>query len=636
MFKTIASRLAIASLTAVLAACGGGGGGEDTCIGCPTGGTDGNGVQTGTSLSLIVSSPTLATDGSDRVVLRATVKDSSNAAVPEQVVTFSADSGTITAPSATTDDQGVATVEFNSDDNKANRTVTVRAQHASLAASSTIQVSGTTLSFGGDLAGVIGQPVNMVVSLADSSGVAIANSSISLSSSLGNPVPATVATNAQGQASFTFTPTTAGTGPDTITATALGATAKQALSVSSVNFRFETPLADANVRVKSAGGCEEVRLVLSGFSASSVVITNPRGTVHADSACAVGSASSLEVQLSNGAATAYVAAPSAGTAKLLATASDGVTNASTTVSINFIAVTPSTVSIQGTPTTVGLNGTSNLTALVKDAQGNPVAGKTVTFAAPNGGGTPNPAQAITDEAGRALTVFTADPSISGKDSVIVTASVLGTTVTGQAELTVAGNAVNIVIGTDNTINPIEPVSYRKRFVALVGDTAGNPVTNQTVTVSINFNEFRKGFWEVINPDNVPPWTKNETAVCPAEEANNNGIVDAGELGDRDGDGTFEPNGAAVVRPAEGAAGSTTVTIVTDSFGAGEFWVDYPRSYASWARLTVIATAVVAGQNSVATSNFTLPYPASEVLDATIAPSFEISPFGVVGDCLDPN
>ncbi|MCB1914966.1 MAG: Ig-like domain-containing protein [Rhodocyclaceae bacterium] len=632
MFKAIFSRLAVTLLATGLVACGGGGGG-DTCIGCPV--DDGAPTATGSSMTLIVSSPTLATDGADRVTVRATVKDANNAAVPEQEVRFSADSGTLSAPSAITDAQGVAVVEFNTDDNKANRPARIQAFHGSLDASAEIVISGTTLSFGGDLAGVIGQPVNMVVSLADAAGTVIANRAITLASQLGNPVPASVTTNAQGQATFSFVPTAGGGQPDVITATSLGASSSQSVSISSVNFRFETPSSGSTIPVTSAGGCQLVVLSLSGFGATEVTLTNPRGTVHEDSACSIGTSSSLVVPLVGGTASAYVKAPSAGDASLLATASDGGTSASTTTSVSFIAVTPASVSLQGSPTTVAPSGSSNLTALVKDAEGNPVAGKTVTFSAPNGGGSPSPAQAITDEAGRALTVFNADPTISGKDSVILTASVAGTAVSGQTSLTVAGNAVNIVIGTDNLINLIEPVSYRKRFVALVGDTAGNPVQNQAVTVSINFTAYRKGRYVLVD-GGEPPWQQAVSATCGPEEPNNNGIVDDAEIGDVDGDGVFEPNGSAVIRPPEGASDGSTVTVVTDEAGATEFWVDYPRNFASWARIRVIATAVVAGNNSVASSEFYLPALAEEVADELVAPSFEVSPYGTSDSCTDPS
>lgn len=631
MIKALLSRLAIAALAAVLVACGGGGGG-DTCIFCPADG--GGSPATGASLSLIITSPTLATDGAARVNVRATVKDANNGAVPDQEVNFSASSGTLSASTATTDSEGVAEVVFNTDDNKANRTVTITATHGSLTRSTTISVLGTTLSFGGDLAGVIGQPVNMTVVITDAAGTSIQNTQVSLSSSQGNPVPGSVTTNAQGQASFSFTPTVGGS--DLITASALGASTSQTLSVSSVNFSFTSPSSGATVPVSTAGGCQEVVVALDGFAASSVTITNPRGSVHTDAACSSGTGSTAAVGLSAGVARAWVAAPSAGDSTLLATATDGSSSASTNLLLKFIAITPATVVVQGSPSTIGISGTSNITALVKDAFGNPVSGQTVTFTAPNGGGVPSPAQAVTDEAGRAATVFNADPSISGKDSVAVVATVGNTGVTGQAELTVSGNAVNIVIGTDNLIQLIDPISFRKVYAAFVTDTAGNPVPNQTVTIALNYLQFEKGIY-VRNPDTTATikWIQQVADLCTGEEPNNNGLTDAGEIGDFDGDGVFEPNGSALVRPPSGGGGST-VTVVTGDSGSAEFWLEYPRSYGSWAEVAIIGTAVVAGKNNVSQVETFLPVPASELIDETVSPSFAVSPFGVQAGCSIPD
>ncbi len=635
MIKALLSRLAVTVFAAGLVACGGGGGGGDTCILCPA--DNGGSTATGASLSLIVTSPTLSTDGAGRITVRATVKDENNGAVPEQEVAFGASSGTLSSSTATTDGQGVAQVEFNTDDDKANRTVTITARHGSLSRTTTVSVLGTTLSFGGDLAGVVGQALSMTVALTDAAGVSIQNTQVSLSSSQGNPVPASVTTNAQGQASFTFTPTEGGA--DVISASALGATTTQTLSVSTVNFSFASPSSGTTVPVSTAGGCQEVLLSLSGFAATQVSLTNPRGRVHTDSSCTTGSGSTAEIPLSSGVARAWVSAPSAGDSTLLATASDGSTSASTNLLLKFIAVTPASVVVQGSPSTIGVSGTSNINALVKDAFGNPVAGQTVTFTAPNGGGVPSPAQAVTDEAGRASTVFNADPSISGKDSVSVVAAVGSTGITGQAELTVSGNAVNVIIGTDNQIQLIDPVSYRKVYAAFVTDTAGNPVPNQTVTIALNFLRFQKGSYGPPGADDEVSdqikWVQHVAASCTGEEPNNNGLTDAGEIGDFDGDGIFEPNGSALVRPPAGSGGST-VTIVSGESGSAEFWLEYPRSYASWSEVAIIATAVVAGKNNVSQVATFLPVPTSELTDETVVPSFAVSPFGVEAGCSNPN
>jgi hypothetical protein len=73
-------------------------------------------------------------------------------------------------------------------------------------------------------------------------------------------------------------------------------------------------------------------------------------------------------------------------------------------------------------------------------------------------------------------------------------------------------------------------------------------------------------------------------------------------------------------------------VTTDDSGAAEFWVEYPRDYASWAKVELTATATVAGKNSSASRSFYLPVPSSEVTDVTTTPSFYLSPFGKLSSC----
>ena len=642
MFKSLIQRLGVVVAVGFLAACGGGGGGDGSCnplanTTCSSTSSDGGStvVSNGAKMTLTVDSPTLATDGVGTVTVRATVKDSSNAAVAGETVTFSADSGTLSSASETTSTDGVATVTFNTDDDKSNRIATITAKFGSLTAINTVSIQGTTLAFGGDQAGVVGQSMSMVVTLKGADNKAIASTPVTLKSTLGNPVPASVTTDSQGQATFSFVPTVGSTTDDVISASALGASASQSVSISSVNFKFTNPAAGSTVPVSSDGGCQRVDIGLSGFSPATVTVTNPRGTVHSDAACSVGSASSLSVTVSGGVASAYVKASSAGSTTLLATARAGSVTASTNLAISFVAETPSSIVVQGTPSTVSVNGNSNITALVKDASGNPVTGKTVTFSAPSGGGTPSPVVSVTDDAGRASTVFTADSTISGKDSVVIKATVFGTSIEGQTELTVSGQAVNVVLGTDNVIALVSPVKYRKSYAAFVTDTAGNPVANQTVTIALNYVSFGKGYWYSLTGTTATiKWAKVLNATCLAEDPNNNGIKESGEPGaESNGNSTFEPNGSALVRPSSGT-GSSLVTVTTDSTGSAEFLLEYPRNYGSWVTVEIIATAVVAGKNNISSIVTALPVPTSEISDEAITPPFATSPFGTESSCSD--
>lgn len=627
-----------------LAGCGGGGGGGSStgCLSFNANGVCADGATTPTTtpakLSLLLDTPTILTDGAALVTVSATVKDSKNAVIPGVTVNFSVDSGTISAASVVTDSSGLATITFNSNDDKSNRTVTFTATAGSLSPQTTsVVVQGTRIGFGGDTSSVRGKPVSMSVSLMDGAGKAISGRAIALNSKLGNPVPTSVTTDASGQATVAFTPTVAGA--DTITATVLGAVLPQSLTVSAVDFAFSSPAADTAVIV---GECRAATVQLNGASATQAVFTLSRGLVYPTSACSSGSGSAVQqVTFSGGFATAYIKSPSAGTATVQAELSGSVSSARASLPIKFIATLPKNVIVQGDPSVVIVGGSSAITALIKDNDGNPVAGQTVFFSAPLGGGVPSPTSAVTNDSGIASTTFRADSSISAKDAVQVKASV--TTPSGQIEglatLTVAGRAVNVAIGTDNAIVLIEnPPRYRKVWGVQVSDPSSGPVKNQLVTISLRGVKFQKGSYTVqlkkTNPDDVAGvivWGQNQLSECDAEDANNNNFVEQGEVGDLDNDGVLEPNGAAIVRSPT-ATGGLSATVTTDDSGAAEFWIEYLRDYGSWAKVELNATATVTGQQGTAVRSFYLPVPSSEILNPYVSPAFQFSPFGQRAGC----
>lgn len=630
------SRLAVPFLVAMaVASCGGGGGGGSstkclpysTDVTCPTSGT---GTQTATQLSLTVDTPTMQTDGSSVVTLTATLKDNSNAVVSGQTVNFATSSGTISAPSATTNANGVASITFNSNDNKTNRQVTVTATSGALTPKTTIiDVQGTHLGFGGDSSGVVTKPVSMTINLLDGSNKAVAYQPIQLSSALNNLGAglSTVTTDASGQALISFVPTNSGI--DTIKATALGTSLTQRLEVSAVDFTFSAPASGASVVV---GVCQAVEVQLLGASTANAMFSTSRGKIYSSlAACTAGGSTTANVSASFGGtnkATAYVVSGSAGATTVTAQINAGA--ASTKLNMKFVAITPSSIVVQASPTVISVGGTASITAIVKDATNNPVAGQIVTFTAPIVGGVPNPATAVTNESGVASTSFVADSYISGKDSVQVVASVGA--LESTATLTVAGQSIAIDISTDSklVISPDASPRYRMVWNAVVTDTAGAPVKNQTITLSVLSLFYGKGEYSVTNGK----WEQSVAATCNAEDANNNGVIELGEVDDINRNGRYEPHGGVVVRSAVDGSGSITVT--TDASGGAAFWVEYLRSEASWVAIELKATAAVAGKNSVAVRRFWLPVLADEITVTTASPSFQSSPYGLAGSCTDPN
>lgn len=616
-------------LSTLMIGCGGGGGGGSSA--CPAGfltcnDSSGGGTTTtpttATQLSLVVDTPSIQTDGSAVVTVSATLKDSKNAVVPGVMVNFSADSGTLSAASATTNADGVAAITFNSNDNKTNRTVGLTAQSGMLSSKASIAVQGTSVHFGGDTSAVIGKSASLSVALLDGANKAVAFQDVKLVSRLGNPVPAQITTDVDGKATIVFSPSIAGA--DAITATALGAVLTQEVVISSIDFSFSFPAVGATVTVEE---CSPVRVRLTGATVSSARFTVSRGIVYPTSACAVGGAVQ-SVSFSGGVATAYVKSSSAGAGTVYADISEGGSVARTSLPIKFLATVPNNVVIQSDPSVVFVNGSAAITALVRDAAGNPVSGREVNFSAPSGGGVPDPTSAFTNDAGVASSTFKADSTISGKDSVQIKASVVGALVEATTKLTVGGKAVNIVIGTDNEIVLLEnPPRFRKIWGVVVSDPASGPIKNQVVTISLRGTQFDKGWYSLQeDAEGTKKWVSQIVGVCPAEDANNNGVVEDGEVGDQDQDGFLEPNGAAIVRSSSNTGG-VTATVTTDESGAAAFWVEYLRNYGSWAKVELKATANVAGTNSSAVRSFYLPVPSSELTSPLTPPSFVVSPFG---------
>jgi adhesin/invasin len=183
----------------------------------------------------------------------------------------------------------------------------------------------------------------------------------------------------------------------------------------------------------------------------------------------------------------------AGTYQLLALATGFESSVST--SFHVTGGAPATVApAGGTPqsTTVLTTFAQPLVALVKDAGGNPLSGKSVTFTAPAGGasgtfaGNTTTATAVTDANGRATSpVFTAN-HISGTFTVTGSvAAVFGSATFSLSNLQPAALALAFLTQPSNavagaTIAP--PVRVQ------VQDTGGQPVSISGVTVLLTLSQ----------------------------------------------------------------------------------------------------------------------------------------------------
>ena len=257
--------------------------------------------------------------------------------------------------------------------------------------------------------------------------------------------------------------------------------------------------------------------------------------------------------------------------------------------------------------------------------------------------------AITDVTGSASVNYTAGSVSSAQNGVTITATVdkvNGVAIpvlTGTTQLTVAGQALFVRLGTDNFVIPLPAPDpdIQKKWSAIVTDAAGNAVAGAQVRFTLTPTRFAKGVfifvvadsrWEQ-SPDGVGP---GPVRVCPSEDdgagnaANaNNGILDPGEdaiANGRNGNGRLDPGNVA----------SVNATGTTDQNGIAIATLTYPKSYAAWAEVQLQARAGVVGNDPPTTATFFLVGLASDYTNKDVPPPGVISPFGTVQLCTDPN
>jgi hypothetical protein len=600
-----------------LAACGGGGGSGGTPS---TGGGDGTSPVESTvaSVELLGAASTVGSAGTSGVVLTALAKNAANNGVAGAPVTFSADSGVLQAVDAKTDDNGNAKATLLPGADRSNRDIKVTVKVGAATQTLTVPVTGSTVALAGAGSMLVGGQGNYTVTLKDSAGKAIPDAALAVSSALGNAVsPASVATDATGSAVFSYSATKAGN--DTLTVRGAGASANLPLVVSSVDFAFASPAAGGDLAVKK-DHVVRVRYLSAGIgmAGQAVNFSTTRGLVTA------GGATQTDA---NGFAQATISSSTAGPAVVTAQIAGG---AQTTLALNFVADTPDRITLQINPAAIAPNAAGSvanraqLSALVIDADGNPVKGKGVTFSAieDRSGGSIASGTGVTDANGQVSDTYISGAITSGMEQVRIRAAVAGTSIFREETLTVSRQALFISIATSNTITNVDETTYSKPFSLQVNDATGTAVANQTVVLSVFPVQYRKGrmMWNGSNA-----WVVGNNLWCANEDRNRNGFLDPTE--DLNGNGRLEPGSPVIVGPA---------SVTTDANGRASFSLTYGEQYAYWLDLEVTARTLVAGTESRAVFRGETWALESDLTSETVAPAGVRSPFGSVLSCTDPN
>jgi hypothetical protein len=575
-----------------------------------------NVANTQQTVSVVTSSPQIASDGTKPATITALVRGANNQLLPGVTVTFQASSGGLAVQNAVTDAAGAAIATLSAAGDPTNRTITVTASAGASTSNVTVDVTGTKLTVTGAANLVLGSTSVYDVALVDSGNNGIPGRAVAVSTTLNNPLTpaATVTTDSTGHALVTIAANTAGS--EALKATALGLSAQRNIDISGQSFVLTSSLATVPLStvqaiqlVWTASGVAQAGKTIS-FSTTRGLFTG-------------GAVTTTVVTDAAGAASVNISSMTSGPAVITASGT-GVTSQ---LPITFIATTPAMVSVQASPSTIPTEGQTTITAVVRDAANNLVQGQTVNFQLTDiTGGSLSLASAITDVQGRARTIYTASQTPSTTNGVTVQASVQGTAISSTAVFTVGGQTVFLSLGTGNTISENgAKTQFIVPYSVQALDAAGNAVDGVTVTMTIRSEEYAKGHWT-----KGTPWTKvsGNITVCPNEDSDDDGILDpiedAGASGN--GNGKLDPGGVA----------STSLgTVVTSSGGSATINVTYPEDHATWVRVTLTAKAVVQGSESTATSSFWLPILASYLTDANIRPPGEVSPYGDRLGCTDP-
>lgn len=267
----------------------------------------------------------------------------------------------------------------------------------------------------------------------------------------------------------------------------------------------------------------------------------------------------------------------------------------------------------------------DLTAIVTDADGVAIPGKTVAFAARDelNGVRIEVTRAETDAGGVAVARLLLNGNGTARD-VTVLASVDQKT---PAELVIsvaakaAGSSIDnnsrgeltIRLGTDNLIEDLKSdISYRKSYAAIVTDNAGIPKPNVTVLATLRSKKYYVGYWTKLTSGD---WfqVQLQPAGIVSEDVRNFGVCDkaSGALPAED------VNGDLVLTP--GNIASYTVRAQTNASGIAVVDITYLKSFAQWAQMELEVTASVGGTEGFNAMTIPLPILASDVGSGNVPP-----------------
>jgi hypothetical protein len=592
-------------------------------------------------LSLTASSGTLPSSGvaSSAVEIRALVLDANNVIVPNAVVSFTTDSGSLNTSQMVTDSSGQAVVKLATAGDPSTRTITVTAVSGATTTKVTVNVIGTQLQLNAPSSVNTGSKVDLSALLTDSAGSPLANRSVVFSATAGTLTTKTggtspAMTDSTGKLVMSYTGTVDGAA--TITVSSLGETATTGITSVSSTFTVGVVSGSGPYTPKLAAftdTCEKV-LVHDFVGAvprvGTVNVSTSRGVIYSDAGCNV--ALTGPATLSGGEVVVYTLASSPGVATLTATSNTGLTSVQGTVEFSAAVISSSTISVQATPATIGANtaGSSSqqsvIRAVVLDraVNGNPIKNARVAFSIvsdTSGGSLSQPSEVITASDGSASVSFIAGTNTTGANGVVVRAQIISpvSAASSTASLTVSQRSLFITAGTGNSVLRPTEATYQVDYAVFVTDAAGNPVPGVTVTAAAKPRTYSKGYYQWGGASWVPTFTATD---CLNEDSDGNGVLGVNE--DFNGNGRLDPGISLNISSGAttGANGTATVSVT------------YPRDRATWIDVDFVIRGAVTGSESSYAGYFRLPGAGIDFGNESSAPPGAVSPYGKSAYCSD--
>ena len=607
------------------------------------------------SISLLLSTPSITT--TTPATVTASVKDANGSPVPGQVILFGsrAGLGTFTPASALTDANGNAVVSLRpaspttTGADLASASVTFNNssvlsaiqgfQVAITNADLILTTSSSTIADSGSGAVVV------TVKAIDANRNTVAGVPVGLTVDAGAVITGAAATtDSTGTVTATVT-----TGADLsnrlVTVTATSGSVLRTATIQVTGAKISSSLVPAVIAKSTAGQIlyrvvdgagnamanQSVQITATGLTPSSVSATTGANGDYTFNYTSPGLDGSYAV-------TAVIAGRS-DTQSLLVQSAGVVPDAVGPINAASVAANPSVVA-------VNLSGSqanrSEIRALFLGANNLPIQNVRATFDlngdvnSVRGSFTTGTTTLYSDANGVASTSYVPDSRSSPTNGVTVRVcyGVKDSDLTGcptfkLVTLTVTSEPLGVSIGTNELII-VNTLTYVKQFVITVSDSSGAAMADVNLVASVDLPNYRKGFYAVSGGK----WVKQgllpagDSAVCLNEDVNRNGVLEAGE--DTNNDGQLWPRKPDVI--------VSLLQSKTGSDGTAILQILYAKDHGSWvdALITVSASGVSGSEGRATYLSAPVPVDAASITNVASPPAFVVSPYGKAALCTDPN